>query len=418
MSHEFNGNIKLTKIKQKFNTAKIGNIEEEIYEQFNSIDATRNIKQGMKIAVTAGSRGIANIDMIIFSVCKYLKEAGGEPFIVPAMGSHGGATAEGQINVLKKLGITEETMGVPIISSMEVMELGRTSNNAPVYMDKNAYYADGIVVVNRVKPHTDFRAKTESGLLKMISVGLGKEKGARSMHSHGLSSTIPEAAKISIKKASIMMGLAITENAKEETWKLEAIYPESFEKREAELLLEVQNNIPRLPSDVLDVLVVGEIGKMFSGTGMDTKVIGRMKILGEEEPEIPAIKKIVAADLADSSYGNALGIGLADITTKKLVDAIDFEATYANTIPTTYLERSKIPVTMKNDKHAIEVALSTIGDVDPDKVKMAIIKNTLDIQELYVTSDVLTDIDSDKIEIMCEDVPLTFDNEGNLALSF
>lgn len=407
---------KLYKIRQNFNNTKIENVQEEVIKELELINAKSLIKPDMKIAITAGSRGISNIALIIKTICDYVKECGGKPMIIPAMGSHGGATAEGQAHVLEELGITEKTMGAPIVSSMEVVQLGVTPNGAPVYMDANAYNADGIIVVNRVKPHTDFIADTESGLLKMIAVGLGKEKGCSAMHDYGLAKTIPQSARVSLKKAPILLGLAILENSKDETYKLKAVLPENFEEVEKELLKESKSLVPKLPLDELDILVVEEMGKMISGTGMDTKVIGRMKIFGEEEPETPKINKIIVLNLAESSNGNALGIGLADITTKKLVDSINFDMTYTNIIATTFLERGKIPLTMANDKVAISTAFNTIGSVTPLEAKVAIIKNTLDLSELYVSEAALRAIDKNKVEILEEGIEIKFDENNNLIL--
>lgn len=407
---------KLIKIRQKFDTSKITDIENEILNEFGLIEADKKIKQGMNIAVTAGSRGISNIDLIISTICKYVKSKGANPFVVPAMGSHGGATAEGQIKILEKLGITKESVNAPIVSSMEVVKLGDTSNKSPVYMDKNAYNSDGIIVVNRVKPHTDFSGPTESGLLKMIAVGLGKQKGCASMHTYGLGETIPKAAKVALKKAPILMGLAILENSKDETYKLKAVLPESFEEQEKKLLIEAKSIVPKIPCDYLDILVVNEMGKTYSGTGMDTKVIGRMKVFGEVEPEKPSIKKVVVLNLSESSYGNALGIGLADITTKKLVDAIDYDAMYANIISTTFLERGKTPVTLPDDENAIYTALNTIGSVKPENAKLAIIHNTLNLEELYVTESVLSSINAESIEVLDTNVIVKFNEKGNLII--
>ena len=408
--------IELSLVKQNFNCNRIENVREEVYKEFDHISAKAMITSGMKIGVTAGSRGINNIDTIIRTICDYIKEAGGNPFIIPAMGSHGGATAEGQLHVLDTLGITEESMGCPIESSMEVVQLGSTESGVPVYFDKYAYSLDGIVVVNRVKPHTDFDSDIESGLTKMIAVGLGNQKGCSTMHSHGLRKSIPESAKVTIEKANILFGLGIVENAMDETCKLKALLPEDFEIEEKKLLREAKETIPRLPIDELDVLVVEEMGKMISGTGMDTKVLGRIRVQGEKEPLKPVIKKVVVLDLANNSYGNALGIGLADVTTKKLVDSIDFKATYANIISTTFLERGKIPVTVSNDKNAIIVGLNTVGNVSAQDVKICIIKNTLDLKEMYLSEGAIKDTDKSRIRIIRSGVKLMFDTDGNLKL--
>jgi len=408
--------INFTLVKQMFNTSKIDNVRDEVYKEFDELNVKKLITPNMKIGVTSGSRGIANINIITRAVCDYLKEAGASPFIIPAMGSHGGATAEGQIDVLKNLGITEESMKCPILSDMDVVKVGETANNVPVYMDKNAYLADGIVVLNRIKPHTDFDSDIESGLTKMISVGLGKAKGCSTMHSYGLRKTIPEAARVSIKAVNIMFGLGIIENSKDETYKLIALLAKDFEEKEKALLKESKGTVPKLPVGFLDLLVVKEMGKMISGTGMDTKVLGRIKIAGEPEPIMPVINKVVVLNLAKNSHGNALGIGLADITTQKLADSIDFDATYANTIATTFLERAKVPITMSNDEEAIKVAISTIGNVNADNIKIAIIENTLNLQRIYLSNAAIQDLDKSKVEIIESNIKLSFDEVGNLII--
>lgn len=417
----YNGKLNLNDIsfslvKQRFNTTKIDDVRSEVFKELDELNVKQLIRPNMSIAVTVGSRGISNISIIIKAVCDYLKGAGAEPFIVPAMGSHGGATAEGQESVLHHLGITAESMGCPIKSSMEVVQIGMTESNVPVYFDKNAYSADGVVVINRIKPHTDFAADIESGLTKMIAVGLGNQMGCSTMHSYGLSKSIPESARVSINKVNIMFGLGIIENSKDETYKLKALFAKDFEEKEKKLLIEAKGNVPKLPTDELDVLVIEEMGKMISGTGMDTKVLGRIKIMGESEPLKPVIKKVVVLRLASNSYGNALGIGLADVTTKKLVDNIDMDATYENIISTTFLERGKIPLTMADDEQAVYVAVNTVGDVNGKTIKMAIIKNTLDLQEVYLSEAALKDIDESKVEIIKRNINLSFDEDGNMKL--
>lgn len=412
-------NIVFSLVSQNFdsrNSKKIKDVKGTIYEEFNNVNTEELITPDMKVGITVGSRGIANIVTIIKTICNYVREKGGKPFIIPAMGSHGGASAQGQLDVLNELGITEGTMDCPIESSMEVVQLGTTESGVPVYFDKFAYSLDGIVVVNRIKPHTDFDAEIESGLTKMIAVGLGNEMGCSTMHAYGLSKSIPESAKISMGKANILMGLGIIENSKDETYKLKALLPEDFEVEERKLLIEAKNIVPKLPVDNLDILVVEEIGKMISGTGMDTKVIGRIKIQGEEDPLNPKIKKIVVLNLAKNSYGNALGIGLADITTKKLLDSIDFDATYANIIATAFLERGKIPIVSSDDRNAITIGVNTVGNIDPKDIKIGIIKNTLDLQEMYLSDGALKEIDRSRIEVIEKDIKLSFDEDGNLII--
>jgi hypothetical protein len=407
---------KMYKIRQRFPEAKIEDIAQEINTQLDAISLKEKIKPSGRYAVTAGSRGINNLAWIIKTVCDYVRDCGGVPFIVPSMGSHGGATGRGQTELLSHFGITDETMGAPILSSMEVVRLGQTSNGAPVYMDKNAYESDGIIVVNRVKPHTDFSGKNESGIVKMIAVGLGKEKGATAMHYYELETTIPLAYEVARCKAPILAGLAIVENSKDETSILKAVEPEDFIDQDAALLKKAYENVPRLPIKDADVLIVKKMGKEFSGTGMDTKVIGRIYIDGIAEPQAPNIKRIVVLDLSDHSNGNALGVGLADITTQQLISKIDYDATFANLFPTTYLKRGKTPTYTNTEKQAFELALKTAGNILPSGAKVIIIENTLHLQEMIVSQAVIELLDKNTTEILHEVAEPCFDETGNLLL--
>ena len=379
----------LYRVRQHMEEREIADIPAEVTKELDSLDLKPRM-EGMRIAVTAGSRGIHNIDIIVKSVVDYVKRAGGYPFIVPAMGSHGGATAEGQREVIKGYGIDEETMGCPVLSSMEVVQLGTIANGAPVYFDKNAYESDGVIVVNRVKPHTDFSAANESGLVKMIAIGLGKEKGCSAMHAYGLAKSIPASAAVSLK----------------------AVRREDFLKEDAELLKLSYSLVPHLPADQLDLLVVKEIGKIYSGTGMDTKTIGRIRVRGVEEPLKPDISGIVALRMNEHSYGNALGIGLADITTKGLVDRIDRESMYSNLIPTTYLERGKIPPYFDTEEDALDVAMRVYGH--GADTSLIIADNTLQIETLLVSEKVLRE--HPELEVLEEGLEITFDTEGRLCL--
>ena len=401
----------LYRVRQHMEEREIADIPAEVTKELDSLDLKPRM-EGMRIAVTAGSRGIHNIDIIVKSVVDYVKRAGGYPFIVPAMGSHGGATAEGQREVIKGYGIDEETMGCPVLSSMEVVQLGTIANGAPVYFDKNAYESDGVIVVNRVKPHTDFSAANESGLVKMIAIGLGKEKGCSAMHAYGLAKSIPASAAVSLEKAPILCGLGIVENSRDNTFCLKAVRREDFLKEDAELLKLSYSLVPHLPADQLDLLVVKEIGKIYSGTGMDTKTIGRIRVRGVEEPLKPDISGIVALRMNEHSYGNALGIGLADITTKGLVDRIDRESMYSNLIPTTYLERGKIPPYFDTEEDALDVAMRVYGH--GADTSLIIADNTLQIETLLVSEKVLRE--HPELEVLEEGLEITFDTEGRLCL--
>ncbi len=404
---------KMYRIKQNFSNDKISDIKAEVFKQLDSIGIKEKIKPMDNIGVTCGSRGINNIDAIVKATVDYVKQCGGEPFILPAMGSHGGATDEGQKHVCEKFGVSEEKMGCPIRSSMEILNIGKTKSGVDVYFDKTAYNSDGVIVVNRVKRHTDFTAKNESGIVKMLAVGLGNQNGANTMHKNGLGKTIPETAEVILQKAPIIAGIGIVENAHEDTCIIKAVKPQDFIEQDAKLL-EISNSlVPALPCKDIDILVVKEMGKQYSGTGMDTKVIGRMKIFGEVEPDYPAIKKIVTLRLSEASYGNALGIGLADITVKKLVNAIDYEAMYSNLITTTFLERGRVPVNFDTEKQSIDVAFNTIGAVKPEDARVVIIDNTLNIETMLVSESVYKEIKND-VELIDENVEFSFDAEGVL----
>src|SRR3712207_4251776 len=268
-------------------------------------------------------------DVCSSDLVRILRDAGAAPFIVPAMGSHGGATAEGQVEILKSLGVTEESVGAPIRSSMEVVELGETESGVPVYMDRIAHQADGVVIVGRIKQHTDFRSEVESGLLKMSSIGLGKHAEALALHAHGVKGIrdyMVEAGKKVLSSGKVLFGVGIVENAYEETAMIEVIPPESVVEREAQLLRESARLMPKLPVSDIDVLFVDELGKNFSGTGMDTNVIGRFRIPGVEEPESPRVKYLIVSDVSEPAHGNTLGVGLADLTTRRLFEKVNYDA--------------------------------------------------------------------------------------------
>lgn len=317
---------RMLKVRQHFERRGITDLPAHVSREVGRMLAARAIRPGSRIAIAVGSRGINHIPEIVAQVVAEVRKAGGEPFIIPAMGSHGGGTAEGQAEVLKNLGVTAERVGAPIISSLDVVQIGETEEGLPVYLDKNAAGADGIILVNRVKAHTDFHGPTESGLIKMLCIGLGKHKQATLVHYYGvygLLELIPKMARVVLAKASIICGVAVVEDAYDEPARVIALAPPEIEAREKELLLESKALMPSLPFDALDVLVVDRLGKNISGTGMDTNIIGRLMIRGEKEPDSPRINKIVLLDLTEETHGNALGVGLADFTTRRLVEKID-----------------------------------------------------------------------------------------------
>ena len=381
--------MKLHLIRQKFLRPCVSNIEATVRQQIEQSGV--RFPQGASIAIAAGSRGIANIDLITRTIVEVVKTAGAKPFIIPAMGSHGGATAGGQAEVLASYRITEETMGCPIRSSIHVVKLSSEGLESRAFMDRHAWESDGVILVNRIKPHTDFHGSFESGLVKMSVIGLGKEKQAFEMHRfgvHGLRDLVPETAKRVFATGKIIMGIGIVENAYDETAVIEAIPGGSIIDREPSLLDIARENMPRLPVDELDVLIVDRLGKNISGTGMDTNIIGRIRIPGQPEPDAPRIKSIIVRDLTDESHGNATGLGLADVTTRRLFDRIDFETTKTNILTSGFLERGKIPFVAANDEEALDVALRSAGCLDPESARIARIRDTLHLGELLVSQPI------------------------------
>ncbi|HID87542.1 MAG TPA: DUF2088 domain-containing protein [Anaerolineae bacterium] len=401
---------KMFRVRQKFDCWAIERPEEVLREQLRAKGIMNRISPGKRVCITAGSRAIANLVTLMATLVDEFKKRGTHPFIVPAMGSHGGATADGQLAVLRRLGIREETVNAPIISSMKVVEVGRTAEGLPVYCDEEACHADFIVIVNRVKAHTAFKASIESGLMKMMAVGLGKREGAEVAHAHGLAEAIPQLARVLLEKTPIGLGVALVENQLGQTAKIAVLEPDEIEEAEKQLLKEAKHLMLRLPFDQIDVLIVEEIGKNISGTGMDTNVIGiGRRIGGKWKPEVG---KIVVLDLTEESQGNALGIGLADLTTRRLVNKIDWRATYANVIATGYMGTGKIPVTLESDREAIRVALQGYA---PDQVRLVRIRNTRDLQEIDVSEGLLEEVQSRDDLIIVEELgELGFDSQGNL----
>ena len=409
---------KVVKIRQKFPRPRVDNIEETLREQLGRGEISSTIAPGMSVALTAGSRGIAQIHEILRSLVEILKEMEAEPFIVPAMGSHGGATAEGQVEILESLGVTEEFCGAPVRSSMEVVEIGETGRGVTVYMDRLASEADGVVLVNRVKAHTDFRSEIESGLMKMASIGLGKHEQALALHGYGVEGIrdfMIEVAEEVLGSGHILFGVATVENAYDEPAIVEAIAAGEIHEREAELLAEYMEMMPALPVSDIDVLYVDSLGKNYSGTGMDTNVIGRFRILGVEEPETPAIKYIVVGDVSDESHGNAIGAGLADLTTRRLADRIERKAMNANVITSTFVERAKVPMVLASDEEALRTAIRCNWGVPPEETRLVRIPNTLHLEYLYVSENMVDEaLTNAETEVVGDPEELRFDGEGYL----
>jgi uncharacterized protein (DUF362 family) len=407
---------KVYKVRQTFDRPKIDDIEFELRKRVIDFGGLNNIKEGQSIAITAGSRGVANIAIIIKAIVALVKEKGGVPFVVPAMGSHGGANASGQIMVLESMGITEEYIDAPINSSMEVVEIGRTEKNLPIYIDQYAHNADGIIVVNRIKPHVAFRGKFESGLAKMVTIGLGKQKGAEMCHRMGfgkMAENIEEISKKIVESENIILAIGLLENAYDETCEIIPMSKEDIFTLEPELLEKAKANLPKIFFDKLDILVIDEIGKNITGTGMDTNIIGRYHTPYASGG--PDITKIVVLDLTEESHGNANGIGLADFTTNRLFNKMKFDQTYPNSITSTVQASIKIPMVLKSDKLSIQGAIKTSNIEDFSKVRFVRIKNTLDLEYIYVSDSLYEEVvNNPYLEIIEGPNNIHFDQEGNL----
>ena len=408
------------RIRQKFDRPVIDDIPAEVEAELSRLNLGAAIQPGQSVAITAGSRGIANIHIIIKSIVSHLKGLGAEPFVVPAMGSHGGATAEGQRNIVEGYGITEDYVGCPIRSSMETVIVCDAKEGFPVHFDKNAYGADHVVVCGRVKPHTTFVGDIESGLMKMMLIGLGKYEGAKTYHraikDHSFGQIVRSVAKEVLSKCRIVAGLAVVENGYDETAKLKAVGPNEFEEREKELLVLAKQWMPRLPFKQADLLVVDQIGKNISGSGMDSNVVGR-KFLEHRagDDEWPKVRTIFLRGLTEETHGNATGIGMAEFALTRAVDAMDVAITRRNCITGGSPTGAMIPLHYQTDKEVLEATLPEMGLTAVPDTKVMWIHNTLEVSELECSVAYLDEArQSNEIEILSEPRPLPLDNNGNL----
>ena len=413
---------KLIQIKQKFPSYSIEDLSERIKSEIANLKLENRIKHGDSVAITAGSRGITDISVITRTIIDELIKLQVRPFIIPAMGSHGGATVNGQLKVLEGYGITEKKMGVPIKATMDVVKIGESNTGIPVYVDKNVINADHVVAINRIKPHTRFSGEIESGLIKMLLVGLGKDAGARVYHRAIMKNTfdliVESTLPFVLSKLSVLFGLSIIENAYGKVADISAIIGEDIIKEEPGLKRKSFELMAKLPFRNIDLLIVDNMGKDISGTGMDTNIIGRKdEDSSKTQNEGAGISRIFVRDLTPNSHGNACGIGLADFTTRKLVDKINFQETYINCVTALRPEGAKIPMTFECDKYAIEAAISTCGIENPDDMKIVWIKNTLDLEKVIVSEGYLDDLNGrDNFEKITSTREITFDSSGNLPL--
>ncbi|MFF2498162.1 lactate racemase domain-containing protein [Peribacillus sp. NPDC058075] len=402
---------KMVKVRQKFRTPQIADVAGEVKKAIKEAGVLSRIKEYDRVAIAVGSRGVADLPTLVKETVAAVKKAGGNPFIVPAMGSHGGATAEGQIDVLLQLGISEKSVGAPILSSMEVIKLDELPNGLPVYIDKLAYESDKIIVINRIKPHTAFRGPVESGLMKMITIGLGKQKGAEAAHAYSfkyMAEHVPEMAKISLAKAPIIFGLATIENAYDKPAKIVAVPAEDLEEVEPGLLLEAKSLMPKIHFDSMDVLIVNELGKDISGDGMDPNITGNFAT--PYATGGPEVKRTVVLGLTEKTHGNANGIGMADMTTKAVMNEIEWEKGYANALTSTVTDVVKLPMFLDTQELAVKAAIKTCNAFNLNKVRVVRIKNTLEISEIWISESMMEEALKNKnIEILSKPEELALD---------
>jgi hypothetical protein len=380
----------MVEVQQRFPAVEESNLVSAIRRELNEVKLSEKVKPGATIAITAGSRGIANYPEILATVVDEVKRAGGIPFLIPSMGSHGGATPEGQVELLKSLNITPGSVGAPIHATMEVDEVAKLDDGTPIYIDRYALGADGIIVIGRVKPHTDFKETIESGLMKMMVIGLGKQKGAEMIHRHqseGYHRLLPLAAKIIVEKVPILLGLAVVENAYHRIAIVKAVEPQDIEREEVKLLEKAKQLIARLPFHEIDV---------------------------------PEIRRIVVLDLSEQTHGSAIGMGLADVTTQRVISKIDYQKTFVNVLTAGWPEVGKTPVFLPNDRDAIAAALGTIGLDDPREAKVVRIKNTQELEKIWISESLLNTVKDDlnlqkTMEVLGDLREMQFDVLGTIA---
>lgn len=406
-------------VKQLFDTARVPDVAAATAQALEPLRA--RVRPGMTVAITAGSRGIHDKPAVVRAAGEWLRALGAEPFVVPAMGSHGGATAEGQLELLADLGMTEESLGMPLRATMETVEVDRLPGGPTVHLDAHAAKADGILAVNRVKAHTDFHGDVESGIAKIVAIGLGKQRGAEGIHRFGpanLAVWIPRVARRIVETGKVLGGLAIVENAYDRAARIELLdASEIAGPAETALLADAKRRMATLPFDGIDVAVIDLMGKNFSGSGLDTNVIGRMMIRGSAEFERPRIANIAVLDVSDASHGNAVGLGLADFVPFRLLEKINLRSVYINAM-TSGLggpQRAQIPMAFPTDRDAIAAAVQTCGQADPAAVTLVRMRNTLDLEHLLVSESLRPAVDAHAgLEVTGSAVPMAFTDDGQL----
>ena len=414
----------MMRVRQTFDDTALDDIPGEITRQLINLKLESSVQAGQTVAVACSSRGLANYGIIVKAVVAFLKQLKLDPILIPAMGSHGAATAAGQKRVLEHLGIVEEEVAAPIRSSLEVVQIGETEEQIPVYLDKLASEADHIVLINRIKKHTEFEHEFESGLLKMMAIGLGKQEGAATYHeamlTYGYPAVILSVARKVMQHANLLFGVGVVENGYGQTAEIGIGLKDNIEEMEKTLFTSAKAYAPALPFDEADIILIDEMGKEISGTGFDTKVVGRIGLpLVTPDPERPRIKRIVVSDLTEGSEGNAVGVGIADIITQRLFDKIDMGALNMNTITGVCPEMGKIPLTVKNDIEAIEIAIKCVGLIPKEKLKIMRIKNTALLSEVELSQAYEKEVvKGDDLEVVIPKKEMDFDPAGYLKPFF
>jgi len=405
----------LFRVRQHRERPVVDDVAVEVQRQLVGLHLGNTIRPGQSVAVTAGSRGIANIAAILRTVVGFLKTLGAEPFLIPAMGSHGGGTADGQVAVLARYGITEGLVGCPIRATMETVVLCQSAEGFPVHFDRFAYEADHVFVCGRIKAHTKFSGPVESGLLKMLLIGLGKRTGAeiyhRAIEDFDFEQIVRSVGREVLQRCSILAGLAILENPYDETGRLQAVLPAEFFEVEKALLLQANAWLPRLPFERADVLLVDEMGKNFSGSGMDANVVGR-----KPGSTVPLVKRIIVRALSEETHGNATGLGFASFCKQRVVEQLDAEATRINCVTASHPEAARVPLAFDSDRAVLEAALSTIGLSTPHEARLLWIPNTLELEEVECSVAYWDEAQKrDDLECLTAPRDLTFDTDGELV---
>ena len=408
----------IARVRQSATQPEVIDVPRAVADAIAGSKIASRVEPGGSIAVTVGSRGISGIGAIARAAVDTLKSLGFRPFIVAAMGSHGGGTADGQRAILAEFGVTEAAIGCPIRSEMDTAILGTNSFGLPIHFDANALAADGIVVLNRVKPHTSFTGRYESGLLKMLTIGLGKQQGAAQVHKlglPGLKTLLPEVGAFLLAKTRVVLGVALLENAKEHTARVVAVEPEEWLEIEPKLLDEARTLMARLPFEQIDILLVGELGKNYSGTGLDPNVIGRQRV--ETMPDLPrpVVTRLAVLDLSHETRGNGLGIGLADLTTDRLVAALDPTPMRVNSLTSNFLTRARVPIALPTDRDVIVACLDTCWRIDPAEARVVVIPNTLELTTLWVSEPFTDEVKVDpSLTFETDFLPWPIDASGRL----